>query len=90
MALCSELGWLLDETYLWSRTFSAATAIFAVMLSASLMLADSRLGAFSHVRFLLNSLVAPIQYAADLPRVLFDDFMTASALISSYGKITNC
>lgn len=63
---------------------------FAVMLSASLMLADSRLGAFSHVRFLLNSLVAPIQYAADLPRVLFDDFMTASALISSYGKITNC
>ncbi|EHI06759.1 rod shape-determining MreC domain protein [Vibrio cholerae HC-47A1] len=28
MALCSELGWLLDETYLWSRTFSAATAIF--------------------------------------------------------------
>ncbi|MBY8100359.1 rod shape-determining protein MreC [Vibrio fluvialis] len=47
---------------------------FAVVLSASLMLADSRLGAFSHVRFLLNSLVAPIQYAADLPRSMFDGF----------------
>ncbi|MGO1297368.1 MAG: rod shape-determining protein MreC [Vibrio sp.] len=47
---------------------------FAVMISASLMLADSRLDAFSHVRFLLNSLVAPIQYAADLPRTLFDGF----------------
>ncbi|EKO3400656.1 rod shape-determining protein MreC [Vibrio fluvialis] len=47
---------------------------FAVVLSASLMLADSRLGAFSHVRFLLNSLVAPIQYAADLPRGMFDGF----------------
>lgn len=47
---------------------------FAVIVSASLMLADSRLDAFSHVRFLLNSLVAPIQYAADLPRSLFDGF----------------
>ncbi|MDW6002015.1 rod shape-determining protein MreC [Vibrio mangrovi] len=45
---------------------------FAVVLSASLMLADSRLNAFSQVRYLLNSLVAPIQYAADLPRILFD------------------
>ncbi|WP_165312375.1 rod shape-determining protein MreC [Vibrio ziniensis] len=47
---------------------------FAVMLSASLMLADSRLGAFVSVRYLLNSLVAPIQYAADLPRTMFNDF----------------
>lgn len=47
---------------------------FAVMLSASLMLADSRLGAFANVRYLLNSLVAPIQYAADLPRTMFNDF----------------
>ncbi len=45
---------------------------FAVVLSASLMLADSRLNTFSHVRYFLNSFVAPIQYAADLPRVLFD------------------
>ncbi len=47
---------------------------FAVILSASLMLADSRLGAFANVRYLLNSMVAPIQYAADLPRTMFNDF----------------
>lgn len=47
---------------------------FAVIASASLMLADSRLDTFSQVRFLLNSAVAPIQYAADLPRSMFDGF----------------
>ncbi|CAM3087195.1 rod shape-determining protein MreC [Vibrio mytili] len=46
---------------------------FAVIVSASLMLADSRLDTFSNVRYLLNSMVAPIQYAANLPRSLFDD-----------------
>ncbi|EGA71801.1 rod shape-determining protein MreC [Vibrio sinaloensis DSM 21326] len=45
---------------------------FAVILSASLMLADSRLGAFTQVRYFLNSMVAPIQYLADVPRVMFD------------------
>jgi rod shape-determining protein MreC len=45
---------------------------FAVILSASLMLADTRLGAFSQVRYLLNSMVAPIQYLADVPRMMFD------------------
>ena len=45
---------------------------FAVILSASLMLADSRLGTFAQVRYLLNSVVAPIQYMADVPRVMFD------------------
>ncbi len=48
--------------------------LFAVILSASLMLADSRLGAFTQVRYILNSMVAPIQYVADLPRGMFDDF----------------
>jgi rod shape-determining protein MreC len=37
-----------------------------------LILADTRLNAFSKVRYLLNSVVAPIQYAADLPRTMFD------------------
>lgn len=46
----------------------------AIAISASLMLADSRLGAFTNVRYFLNSLVAPIQYAADLPRTMFDGF----------------
>ncbi|SHO55604.1 rod shape-determining protein MreC [Vibrio quintilis] len=45
---------------------------FAVVLSASLMLADNRLNAFSQVRYVLNSIVAPIQYAANLPRAVFD------------------
>ncbi|CAH0526862.1 rod shape-determining protein MreC [Vibrio hippocampi] len=44
----------------------------AVTLSAGLMLADSRLGTFSQFRYLLNSAVAPIQYAANLPRSMFD------------------
>lgn len=44
----------------------------AVIVSASLMLADSRLDTFSNVRYLLNSMVAPIQYAANLPRSMFD------------------
>ncbi|KAB2824164.1 rod shape-determining protein MreC [Aliivibrio finisterrensis] len=44
----------------------------AVMISASLMLADSRLNAFSEIRYLLNSFVAPIHYAANLPRTMFD------------------
>ena len=36
------------------------------------MLADSRLDAFAQIRYLLNSMVAPIQYLADVPRVMFD------------------
>ncbi|EOU2463949.1 rod shape-determining protein MreC [Vibrio navarrensis] len=46
--------------------------LFAVIASASLMFADNRLDAFSGVRYFLNSLVAPIQYTADLPRTMFD------------------
>ncbi|TVO38632.1 rod shape-determining protein MreC [Vibrio algivorus] len=45
---------------------------FALILSAGLMLADSRLDTFSNIRYLLNSSVAPIQYAANLPRSMFD------------------
>ncbi|MGB1319635.1 MAG: rod shape-determining protein MreC [Vibrio gallaecicus] len=60
---------------------------FAVILSASLMLADSRLDAFSNVRYLLNSMVAPIQYTANLPRTMFDGvyerFNTRQGLIES-------
>ena len=44
----------------------------ALLLSASLMLADSRLDAFASVRYLLNSSVAPIQYLANMPRTMFD------------------
>ncbi len=44
----------------------------AVLVSAGLMLADNRSDTFSNVRYLLNSAVAPIQYAANLPRSLLD------------------
>ncbi|MDG3084784.1 rod shape-determining protein MreC [Vibrio hannami] len=46
--------------------------LISVVLSASLMLADSRLDAFHNVRYVLNSAVSPIQYLADLPRTMFD------------------
>ncbi|MGF1680629.1 rod shape-determining protein MreC [Photobacterium minamisatsumaniensis] len=44
----------------------------AILLSVGLMLADSRLDAFANVRYLLNSAIAPLQYAANLPRDLLD------------------
>ncbi|WP_325891548.1 rod shape-determining protein MreC [Grimontia sp. NTOU-MAR1] len=46
---------------------------FALLISASLMLADSRLGAFTNFRYLLNSMVAPLQYASNVPRDLLDN-----------------
>ncbi|CAH0541569.1 rod shape-determining protein MreC [Vibrio marisflavi] len=65
----------------------------AIVISASLMLADSRLGAFSSVRYFLNSLVAPIQYAADLPRTMFDGFYerfnSRQHLIDTNTKLKN-
>jgi len=65
----------------------------AIVISASLMLADSRLGAFSSVRYFLNSLVAPIQYAADLPRTMFDGFYdrfnSRQNLIDTNKKLRN-
>lgn len=46
----------------------------AILLSVSLMLADSRLDAFANVRYLLNSAISPLQYAANLPRDMLDGF----------------
>ncbi len=63
----------------------------AVLVSAGLMLADSRLDTFSHVRYLLNSAVSPIQYAANLPRSLFDGaferFNTHQTLVEGNRKL---
>ncbi|CAE6916650.1 Involved in formation and maintenance of cell shape [Vibrio sp. B1FLJ16] len=63
----------------------------AVLVSASLMLADSRLDTFSNVRYLLNSAVSPIQYAANLPRSLFDGaferFNTHQTLVEGNRKL---
>ncbi len=64
---------------------------FAVILSASLMLADSRLDTFSNVRYFLNSTVAPIQYTANLPRSMFDGlferFHTRQALVENSANL---
>ncbi len=56
----------------------------AILLSASLMLADSRLDAFANVRYLLNSAIAPLQYAANLPREMLDG---VSSQVSSHQRI---
>ncbi|KEY91115.1 rod shape-determining protein [Candidatus Photodesmus blepharus] len=49
----------------------------AIIFSISLMLADSRLDAFSHVRYLLNTLVSPLHYMADMPRIIFSGFYSS-------------
>jgi rod shape-determining protein MreC len=65
---------------------------FALVISASLMLADSRLDTFSKVRYLLNTLVAPIQYLADTPRVMIEDVyssvQTHQELLNSNQKLS--
>ncbi|MGF1758512.1 rod shape-determining protein MreC [Photobacterium sagamiensis] len=56
----------------------------AILLSASLMLADSRFDAFVNVRYLLNSAIAPLQYAANLPRDMLDG---VSGQLSSHQRL---
>lgn len=56
----------------------------AILLSVGLMLADSRLDAFANVRYLLNSAIAPLQYAANLPRDFLDGI---SGQLSSHQRL---
>ncbi|QUJ67134.1 rod shape-determining protein MreC [Photobacterium sp. GJ3] len=56
----------------------------AMLLSVGLMLADSRLDAFAQVRYVLNSAVAPLQYAANLPREILDGL---SSQFSSHQRL---
>lgn len=56
----------------------------AILLSVSLMLADSRLDAFANIRYLLNSAIAPLQYAANLPRAMLDN---VSGQLSSHQQL---
>ncbi|EPE37735.1 rod shape-determining protein [Candidatus Photodesmus katoptron] len=59
----------------------------SVILSASLMFADSHSSAFYTVRYFLNSLIIPLQYIADMPRFVFvffdENFNTKKSLIDS-------
>ncbi|MDV2857968.1 MULTISPECIES: rod shape-determining protein MreC [Oceanimonas] len=52
----------------------------AVLASLALMVADSRYQSFSDIRLYLNSLVSPLQYMANSPRILLD---TASTQLMS-------
>ncbi|MGF1692769.1 rod shape-determining protein MreC [Photobacterium kagoshimensis] len=56
----------------------------AILLSVSLMLADSRLDAFANIRYLLNSAIAPLQYAANIPRAMLDN---VSGQLSSHQQL---
>ncbi|WP_153446152.1 rod shape-determining protein MreC [Vibrio algicola] len=66
---------------------------FALVVSASLMLADSRLDTFSNVRYLLNSTVSPLQYTANLPRSMFDGmyerFNSLKTLVDNNNALKN-
>ncbi len=56
----------------------------AILLSVGLMLADSRLDAFANIRYLLNTAISPLQYAANLPRDLLDGM---SGQLSSHQRL---
>ncbi|GAB6263274.1 rod shape-determining protein MreC [Photobacterium sp. CCB-ST2H9] len=56
----------------------------ALLLSVGLMFADRRLDAFAQVRYVLNSAVAPLQYAANLPREILDGL---SSQLSSHQRL---
>ncbi|MGL5335623.1 MAG: rod shape-determining protein MreC [Enterovibrio sp.] len=59
--------------------------LLALIICTGLMLADKRLDAFSGFRFVLNSVVAPLQYAANMPREVLDgvvqEFSTKQRLL---------
>lgn len=48
----------------------------AVLASLALMVADSRYQSFTDIKLYLNSLVSPLQYMANSPRVLLDSAST--------------
>lgn len=62
---------------IFSRTSSPTLRLLlSLVLSFNLILADRYLEPFSSVRYLSNTLVFPIQYVADFPRIMFDDLYT--------------
>lgn len=46
--------------------------LIAVLLSCALLMADSKLKSFSPIKASLNTVIEPIQYIANLPRILFE------------------
>lgn len=65
--------------------------IIGIMLSVSLIILDGRLDTFSKARTVLTSLVAPVQYAANLPGEIFNwastSLTTRSQLLDENEKL---
>lgn len=58
---------------IFSRGPSLQLRLFiAVLLSCTLLLADSKLKYFTPIKSSLNTVIEPIQYIANLPRILFE------------------
>lgn len=58
---------------IFSRGPSLQLRLFiAILLSCSLLMADSKLKYFSPIKASLNTVIEPIQYIANLPRILFE------------------
>lgn len=47
----------------------------AIIFSISLMIADSHWDSFARVRYVFNSAIAPLQYAANMPREFLDNLV---------------
>ncbi|GAL10369.1 rod shape-determining protein MreC [Vibrio astriarenae] len=62
------------EADFWQRTFTSITPFNSGDSISQPYAADSRLDAFSSVRYFLNTLVSPLHYVADTPRRMFDGF----------------
>ncbi|BDX08117.1 rod shape-determining protein MreC [Planctobacterium marinum] len=66
--------------------------VIAIVLSVVLMVLDHRLDSFSSARIFLNSLVAPIQYAANLPGAMLNwtstNLTTQQQLLEENERLT--
>lgn len=60
--------------------------VLAVMVSVALIIADSRYHRLAEVKVYLNSLVSPLQYMANSPRLLLDS--ASNQLMSSQSLLT--
>ncbi len=65
--------------------------VLAVVVSLALIIADSRYHSFTGVKVYLNSLVSPLQYMANSPRILLDSasnqLMSRQALLSQTQRL---
>lgn len=69
----------------------AIRLVLAVLVSVVLIVADSRYHSFAEVKVYLNSLVSPLQYMANGPRLLLDSasnqLMTSQSLLAQSQRL---